>query len=167
MQTRLLEAGEFIPLETLEVVLIHSETYTGYAGEVQDEVGLAMRATVQGIAVDERYARQVVYARLAEKIGDGFQISSGSLVYRLGDVVEIDTDRRVTFVMQGAGDVSAAIDAAAVREMVQGAAVSRARAQLVRELPLADEPVIETWPQFWPVMPALPLRISVDVSGQL
>jgi hypothetical protein len=167
MQTRLLESNEFIPLETLEVVLIQSETYTGYAGEVRDDVGLAMRATVQGVAVDERYARQVVYARLAEKIGDGFQLSTGSLVYRRGEVVQIDDARRVTFVMQGAGDVSAAIDPAAVRNLVRGTAVRRATEQLSRELPLASDPVIEMWPSFWPIMPVLPLRITVDISGQI
>lgn len=167
MQTQLLESGEFIPLETLEVVLVHSETYTGYAGEVRDEVGLAMRVTVQGTVVDERYARQVVYARLADKIGTGFQISSGSLVYRLGEVVEIDDARRVTFVMQGAGDVSAAIDPVEVREMVRGVAVQRAQENLVRELPLASEPKFDMWPSFWPVMPVLPLRISIEVDGQV
>jgi hypothetical protein len=166
MQTRLLESNEFIPLETLEVVLIHSETYTGYAGEVRNDVGLALRVTVQGVAVDERYARQVVYARLAEKIGDGFQISSGSLVYRLGEVVQFDDARRVTFVMQGAGDVSAAVDPGAVRDLVRGVAVRQAREQLARELPLASEPVIEMWPRIWPVMPVLPLRITVEVGGQ-
>lgn len=167
MQTDLLEESEFIPLETLDVVLVHSETYTGYVGEVRNDVGLAMRVTVQGIVVDERHARQVVYARLAEKIGDGYQLGTGTLVYRLGDVVDIDQNRRVTFVMQGAGDVSAAIDAARVRELTRGMAVRRAADELRRELPLELEPEIESWPRFWPLMPVLPLRINVEVSGQL
>ncbi len=167
MQTRLLEPTEFLPLESLSVVLVHAETYSGYAGQLQDRLSLTMRATVQGVAVDERLARQIAYAEIAGKVGPGYQIGSGSLVFRVGEVSQVDEQRRITFVMQGAGDVSAVIDPEKVLDMVQGTSVSEARRRLDQELLLAASPQIDSWPPFWPLMPALPLRIQVEVEGQL
>ncbi len=166
LQTGLLDAMEFLPPESLEIVLVHSEVYSGYAGQVQDRISLAMRVTIQGVAIDERLARQVVYAELANKVGAGYQIGSGSLVFRPGEVVQVDDQRRVTFIMQGAGDVSAAIDTAAVVELVRGVGLREAIRRLDRGFPLAAPPQIETWPRFWPLMPLLPLRIGVEVEGQ-
>src|SRR5688572_22957954 len=104
-----------------------------------------MRVTVQGVAIDELRARQIVYAQLAQKIGSGFELSRDTLVFRRGEITAIDEQRRITFIMQGAGDVSAAIDEERVYEMVQGKPVGEALAGLERELPLSAPPTIEMW----------------------
>ena len=156
---------EFVPIESLSVVLIQDEIYSGYIGQAAEQVNLIMRATVQGVAINELFARQVVYARLAEKVGSGYQIGSASLVFRRGEVTHIDEQRRVTLIMQGAGDVLAAIDPVQVQQMVRGLTVQKAALRLNRELLLATPPIIRTWPPFWPLMPTLPLRIQVQVQS--
>lgn len=156
---------EFIPLESLSPVVYESEIYSGYAGQAATLVSLDMRVTVQGIAIDELRARQIIYARLAQKIGSGFELSRDSLVIRRGEVTNIDEQRRITFVMQGAGDVNAAIDHDQVRELVQGKPASQALDNLQRELPLATPPIIELWPNFWPIISPLPFRIVIDLNG--
>jgi hypothetical protein len=170
-----LEETEFIPHESLGVALIHSEDYLGHTGsetfegyidQPAEKVSLTLRATVQGVAIDEQLARQVAYAKLADKVGSGYQIGSGSLIFRRGEATGVDGQGRVTFIMQGAGDVSMAIRPEEVQAMVRGKPVDDALAHLDRELPLSAPPVIETWPPFWPLMPSLPLRIRVEVSGQ-
>jgi hypothetical protein len=166
MQSKLLSDTEFVPPESLAVVLIHSETYSAAIGQAAGRLTLNMRVTVQGIAVDERLARQIVYARLTEKVGIGLQIGAGSLVFRRSDVTRIDEQQRVTFVMQGAGDVSTAVDTTRVLQLVRGVSVREAELRLNRELPLGAPARIETWPRFWPQMPLLPLRIRVVVDGQ-
>lgn len=167
MQSDLLEDFEFVPLESLNVVLVHTETFSGYEGQAADRLSLSMRVTVQGVAVDERLARQVVYAELAGKVGPGYQISADSLIFRQGEVISFGEDGRVTFVMQGAGDVFAAVDVRTVRSLVRGVPLRRAAERLEQELLLASPPEIQPWPEFWPLMPALPVRISVDVEGGL
>jgi hypothetical protein len=156
---------EFIPLESLSPVVTDSEIYSGYAGQPASTVSLDMRVTVQGIAIDELRARQIVYARLAQKIGTGFELSRDSLVIRRGEITGIDDQRRITFIMQGAGDVSAAIDDERVVELVRGKPVDQALLSLQRELPLADAPTIEIWPNFWPFIPYVPFRITIDLNG--
>ncbi len=165
MQTGLLIDTEFLPIESLSVVLTHSETFTGYVGEPTDTVSLTMRVTVQGVAIDERRAREIVYAELANKVGEGYQISYGSLVFRLGEVTSVDADRRVTFIMQGAGDVSTSIDEERIKDLIKGARISEAQVRLERELALTQPADIEVWPGFWPAVPTLPLRIQIEVIG--
>ena len=157
---------EVVPVETLDVVLVKSETYDAYIGQPSTQLSLNMAVTVQGVAIDERLARQVVYAKLAEKVGNGYEIRPDSLVFRRGEVTTIDGDRRVTFIMQGAGDISAAITEARVRSLVRGTIASQAISKLEHELPLGGPPSIQIWPSFWPIISPLPQRISVEIGTQ-
>lgn len=166
MQVTLLDEEEYLPVESLSVVLVHTETFSGFVGEPADTLQLDMRVTVQGIAVDERLARQVVYAELADKVGAGYQIGTGTLAFRRGEVLGVDNDRRVTLLMYGAGDVSAAVDHSYVEAIVRGKSVQAAAAALEQGLPLASTPEIEPWPSFWPWMPVIPQRITIDIQGQ-
>ena len=166
MQSELIGEAEFIPPETLTVVLVHFETFSGYVGQAQERLNLAMRVTVQGIAVDERLARQVVYARLAEKVGEGFRIVPETLLFRRGEAIQFDEQQRVTLIMQGAGDISSTVDVAHVRRLVRGVSTQEAARRLNRELLLGAPPRIQTWPRFWPLMPVLPLRIQVEVESR-
>jgi hypothetical protein len=166
MQVTLLDEEEYLPVESLSVVLVHTETFSGFVGEPADTLQLDMRVTVQGIAVDERLARQVVYAELADKVGAGYQIGTGTLAFRRGEVLGVDDDRRVTLLMYGAGDVSAAVDHSYVEAIVRGKSVQAAAAALEQGLPLASTPEIEPWPSFWPWMPVIPQRITIDIQGQ-
>jgi hypothetical protein len=157
---------EFIPLETLAVVLVQSEIYDNSVGQPAAQITLDMQVTVQGIAIDERLARQIVYAQIAKKVGVGYQITPETLIFRRREVTGYDDQRRVTFVMQGAGDVSASILDARVKELASGRTPDDAAANLVREFPLAGPPTIEMWPPFWPIISPVRARIHVDTGTQ-
>jgi hypothetical protein len=124
-----------------------------------------MRATVQGIAIDERLAQQVAYADLAKKVGTGLQLSPDTMLFRRGEVTQIDDQRRVTFIMQGSGDVLPAVPPDRVRQLVRGRTVSAATRQLESNFPLVSPPTIQVWPGFWPILPLLSLRIDIEVAG--
>jgi hypothetical protein len=156
-----LQETEFVPVESLSVVLVHSETYLGSVGQTVDNTSLSMRVTVQGVAIDERFARQAIYEQVIDQIGDGYQINPDTLIFRLGEVTDVDEDHRVTFVMQGAGDVSAAVDLDEVRRLIRGKRVRQAAGILERSFALDRAPEIRVSPRFWPWMPLLTLRIDV------
>ncbi|MBN1310170.1 MAG: baseplate J/gp47 family protein [Anaerolineae bacterium] len=160
-----LQETEFIPAETLAVVLIDFETYSGPIGQEAEKVSLDMRATVQSIAIDERLARQAAYVELSKRVGAGYQISAESLLFRRGEVTQIDDQRRVTFIMHGTGEVLTDIPPARVRQLVHGRTIDTAKSRLEGGFPLTAPPDIEVWPGFWPIMPLLQLRIQVDISG--
>lgn len=160
-----LQETEFIAPETLAVVLIAFETYSGTVGQEAEQVELHMRATVQGIAIDELLAQQVAYADLAKKVGSGFQISPDTMLFKRGEVTQIDDQRRVTFIMQGTGDILSAIPTDKVRQLLRGRTPSAASSRLESSFPLVAPPTIQVWPGFWPIMPFLSLRIDVEVAG--
>ncbi len=71
----------------------------------------------------------------------------------------------VTFLMTVSGSVAVAIDEEYVRQRTQGVSVNEARRRLERELLLDPyhPPRISTWPRWYPRMPLLPVRITVEV----
>lgn len=156
--------SEFIPRESLAVVLVQSETYDRYIGEVAETFSLTMRVIVQGIAIDDSYANEVVYVQMLGRVGDGYRIQPNSLLFRRGEIAAIDDEQQVSFIMQGSGDVIAAIDPVRVQDMVRGRTVRDAQIILEQEFPLASPPQIDLWLPFWPQMPLLPFRVTVVVG---
>lgn len=154
---------EFVATESLLVVLVQDETYDRFVGEEAETVSLEMRVVVQGVVIDERTARQVVLNELAKKVGPSFQIGESTLTFRRDDVAQVDDNRRVTFLMQGSGDVALAVDAARVQRLVRGKSVSRAQFLLEQELPLRQPPVIEVRPSFIRRLPLLAPRIQLEI----
>ena len=160
-----LAESEFIPQESLVVVLVHAETYQGYIGEAAEQLSLTIRVTVQGVAIDERFARQIVYSRLIDKVGSDYELGTETLIFKRGEIIETGDNQEVTFIMQGAGDVAQGVATEEIRNLVRGKTRQNALTALDRELPLTQPPQIETFPRFWPFMPLTPLRITVQISG--
>jgi hypothetical protein len=162
--TGLVSETEFIVTESLAVVLVQDETYNRFVGEESDTVSLEMRVVVQGVIIDERSARQVALNELARQVGPSFEVGQSTLVFRRGEVTGVDpADRRVTFLMQGGGDVAVAIDTARVQQIVQGASVTEAQFLLEQELPLHQAPTIEVRPGFLGRLPLLVSRINIEI----
>lgn len=161
-----LQETEFIPVESLRVALVNAETFDGFPGQVRPDVGLTMRITVQGLAIDERRARQVVYARMAERVGAGYQISPATLDFSEPELAELVDDQHVTFVVRGAGDVRASLDEDAIRGEINAMSVLAAANKLNSGLPLIRPVRIEPWPSFWPFMPILPGRITLILEDR-
>jgi hypothetical protein len=155
---------EFIATGSLAVVLVLDETYSEYIGQPAENVSLEMRVVVQGVAIDEMYARQVVYGALADRVGPGFRILDDTLTFVRGDELGVDDERRVTFLMSCTGDVASAINTDAVRNRLAGLPVDRAVAGLGGEFPLKQDPSVELWPGWFGRMPVLPIRIDVNVD---
>jgi hypothetical protein len=155
-----LSPSEFVPPESLAVVIVESETYSGNEGQASDTLELQMNATVQGVAIDQTYARQIVYALLSQKIGEGFRIDESAVEFRLAEVTAIDDQRRITFIMYGSGDAITAIDTQELSGQILGRTRASANEVLMAKLQLLSEPQISIWPEFWPLIPLLPSRIE-------
>lgn len=139
--------------------------FSAYVGDAAESVTLDLRADVQAVIVDEHQARQIAYASLAPYAQPGLEIAPEALSFARGDILSIAEDGRVGFVMTVSGSVAVAIDQEYVRARTRGTSVSEARRRLEAELLLdpAHPPRIATWPGWYPRMPVLPVRISVEV----
>lgn len=162
-----LSGERFVVPGSLRIVTERPEwtIFSAYVGDAAESLSLDLRAEVQAVVVDERQARQVAYAGLAPYAQPGLEIAPEALSFTRGDILEITPDGRVTFLMTVSGSVAVAIDQEYVRQRTQGVSLGEARRRLERELLLDPNypPRISTWPRWYPRMPLLPVRITVEV----
>ncbi len=141
--------------------------FSAFVGDAAESVSLDLRAEVQAVIVDDQQARQVAYSALAPYIRPGLEISPQALTFARGDIVNIEANGRVTFLMVVKGNIAVAISADYVRDRVTGVSVSEAYRRLERELLLDPQrpPEIKTWPGWYHRLPVLPVRITVRVKS--
>jgi hypothetical protein len=156
--------SEFVAEKSTQVVLVLEEDYSHHIDEPAETVSLDMRVVVQSVVIDERDAREVTYAALADQIEPGDVILDNTLTFTRGDELSVDDARRVTFLMSCTGDVATEINPDTVRDLVAGLSPRRAANRLGDSFPLQEDPTIDLWPGWLGRMPLLPFRIEVEVD---
>lgn len=157
---------EAVPVETLDAVLVRSEAFDALPGELRDTLGLEMTVVVQGVAFDQRAAGQLLYARLIEQIGQGYQIMPGTLRVDAITVQQVDESRILTLQVEGQVEVYQRVDSAALQRALAGRRVSRVALLAENLIELDAAPAIRTNLPFWPLMPVLSSRIDIQVPGR-
>jgi hypothetical protein len=159
-----LNEGEFLARDSLRVVEIEDETYSHFVGERTDQVTLEIRAELHGTAVDASQANDLVYLSLIEAVEPGFELVPHSLRFRPGEVLGVDSQGRVSFVMSGEGVMAARLDLAEPLNVIAGQKTELALGYLNEQLPLRALPTVRVWPNWLGRMPYLPVRIQTEVD---
>lgn len=166
MEPRLSDT-QFIILETVHIAEERQDwtTFSAQPGDVADTLSLTMHAVVEAIAVDEQYARQIVYAQMSNQIAAGQSIKPQTVTYERGGVSNIDASGRITFSLTGSGLAAQQINADTLGERLAGKSLNDATAYLVNEIPQADGtlPSIAVSPDWFGQMPLLPMRITIQL----
>jgi hypothetical protein len=163
MEAQLTER-EFLAQDSLRVVEIHSETYSHAIGEQTERLTVEMRASLSGTAINTTEAAGLVYESLAAEVPDNFSLVPSSLTFARGDVLAVDEQGRVTFMMVGEGLVSAELDLDQPLAAITGQKPETAIAYLYDRLPLRDAPTVDIWPVWFDRIPYLPTRIQTDIQ---
>jgi hypothetical protein len=156
--------SEFLAEESLSLFMVMEEDYSRYVGERADSVELEMTALVQGFVVDDSEGYGVVYTALAAETPAGYRLLPEEIVSRRGEVLGVDEEGRVTFLMQGQARIAAEIDEGDITDRIRGQKVAVARDWIVRQVPIQGEPAIRIWPDWFGRLPYLTIRISVRVE---
>jgi hypothetical protein len=159
----LLVDDEFLAQDSVHIVEIYEETYSHFPGERTERLALEIRAQIQGTAVDATLANDLVYEVLAGSVRPGYELVPESLRFRSDEVLAVDDQGRVTFLMAGEGIMAASLQAEEAVERVAGQRLGVAAAYLHEQLPLRDYPSIRVWPNWFDRMPYLPARIQTQV----
>jgi len=159
-----LESTEFLARQSLTVQA--SETsYDRFLSERADTLGLHMRVLVSGLAVDRDNAKGVAYSALARRLPTGYELVGAD--FELGEMAEEPVGSGdLTVFVTATGYAAAEIDLGEVRRSIRGKSIPRAKEQLAEDLPLAEAPRIEVWPEWLNRVPVLPVRIDVEVVPQ-
>ena len=164
----LLEEGEFLPRQSLQVVAIKDETYTAFVTEPADSVGLEMRILVRGVAVDRADAFNLAHRVLEERVPPGYRLLPPRPEdFQMGEVGDnVLGDGVLTFFVTAQGVAAADLDLVAVREAVRGRPLAEAQIELQTSFPLAAPPQVTLWPDWMDRMPWLTWRIEANVQPE-
>ena len=162
----LLEEGEFLVSESVEMSHIVTEEYDIPIGEQADVLTLEMGVMFQGTAFEEENANSLIWAALEAVVSEGFALGSQDLQYQRGEITDVE-DGRVSFVMKGTGSVMAEVDEGAVKEAIRSKPLDLAEEYLSENLRLEEAPVIEVTPTWWlERMPWFGFRISISTQQE-
>ncbi|MBK8901396.1 MAG: baseplate J/gp47 family protein [Anaerolineaceae bacterium] len=162
MEAQLTER-EFLSKDAVRIVNILDETFSHDVGEQTAELTLAMRAALQGTAVDTTTASGLAFDSLGQVVPDGFTLVPDSIRFSSGSVVAVDESGRVTFSMIGEGVVAANLALDGPITAVTGQSPETAAAYLYQQLPLRAVPTLDIWPVWFDRVPYLTTRIQTEI----
>ncbi|MCB8959685.1 MAG: baseplate J/gp47 family protein [Ardenticatenales bacterium] len=163
MELQLTEA-EFLANDSLRVIAIYQETYSHFLGEQTDRLTLEIRAEIHGTAVDASQANDLIYQEMIGNVLPGYELVPSSLNLYSGDVVGVDADGRVSFIMIGEGRMAAVLNVSEPISAITGQQPAVAMAYLNQQLPLRAYPTTDIWPSWFERMPYLPVRIEAEID---
>jgi hypothetical protein len=160
----LLQPGEFLARDSLQIGSVLRETYSHFPGEISDRLALELRAELQGTAVDASQANGLIYEGLAAAVRPGYELVPESLLFRAGDVIGIDNEGRVTFNMIGEAQIAATLSVEQLLDEVAGQETEVAMAYLYERLPLRRYPTARVFPDWFGRIPYLPVRVQTEIA---
>lgn len=160
----LLEPGEFLARDSLQIGSVLRETYSHFPGELSDRLALELRAELQGTAVDASQANGLIYDALAAAVGPGYELAPDSLSFQAGEVIGVDNEGRVTFNMVGEAQIAAMLAVDELLDEVAGQETEVAMAYLYERLPLRRYPTARVFPDWFGRMPYLPVRVQTEIA---
>lgn len=169
MQQTLTES-QAIVIETLRIppsgIRADWTTFSHEVGAVADTLSLEMRATVEALAIDDRFARQIVLADLAARQPVGLYLLPDSFQYSRGTEIQAQSDGTVILSASGQGIVTSELNTLQIQENVAGRTPEDAVAAIQRLVSLAPgtTPQITIEPEWLTHLPLLPIRIQVVVQ---
>lgn len=161
-----LDPQEFIPAESLQVYVI-SEYYDRLVDELADILGMKMQIGATAVAVAGQEANRIALDALQRAVPPEYDLIPRELSFERGQILEVDQDRRVHFVMEATGYAKARLETRGLREALAGQPVAMAEAIVMERLPVRRAPMIELRPSWGESMPELPFRIHVVVVTEL
>lgn len=154
--------GDLLFMDTFTVGRVLSETYLPAAGQPGNRLTLTLQVEFQ-----VHYAAGEDLARLATVSMDaslppGYEAVPGSL--RMAPVGEPITgeDGVTLWQMRVEREIRPRVDSAAAASLVRGRTRRAAAHRLAEVYPLLAPPEFRLRPSFWPLLPTLPFRISLD-----
>jgi hypothetical protein len=159
---RQLASGDVLFPDTLTATDTLVETYTPVEGQVADELSLTMQAAFQAYYAAEDDLAYLAHSALDAALPPGFEPDSNSLKLAPASALFSGPDGSTRFQLRIERAIRARIDPGLVMRLVRGRLVTTASERLTATFTLAKLPQIEMSPSWWPWLPMVPFRITVN-----
>jgi hypothetical protein len=161
--------SQVIVIETIRIAEERSDwtRFSHALGDITPNLSLDMRAVVEAVVIDDRFARQVMFARLSSHKPTGKVLLPDTFTYERGAVVSV-TEDEIRFEATASMVANTAVDATQLAERLAGKTLSEAQALIAASIN-SDMPLELTFslhPDSLPHLPLLPVRIVVETVYQ-
>lgn len=154
--------GEWLPAESVQSFVV-AQAFDQYNDDEADQLTLTLRLLVQGVAVNEAEARDVLQAAVQEEIPTDGKLVANSLVAQRMPGAEA-VERGVVFTVTVNADYVIPVDPVEVRATIAGKSEAEATRLLQERWLLSAAPEFYRDPEWVGALPALPSRIQVRVE---
>ncbi len=157
-----LESGEWLPAESVQTFVV-AQAFDQYNDDEADQLNLTLRLLVQGVAVNEADARDMLQTAVQTQIPENGKLVANSLTAQRYPGVEA-VGRGVVFTMTVSADYVIPVEVNDVQQVVAGRSEEEATRLLNERWLLAAPPEFYRDPAWLRALPALPSRIQVRVE---
>jgi len=168
MQGNLIDT-QLIVIETIRITEERNDwtTYSHNEGDIADTLSLSMRAVVEAVAIDDRFASQIVFGQLSQQKPRGLSLLTESFEYIRGAVSNVSETDQITFIASGNAEMVPQVNTIRLRERLVGQTTSDALIIINQEARSAPNttPEITIEPSWFSTMPLLEVRIQVNVNA--
>ncbi len=157
-----LEPNEWMPRESVVVYTIAQE-FDKFNDDEGETVQLKLRSLVQGTALQQTDAQQVLMADLRKSVPQHAMLVADSISFQ--DVGEVNSvGRQVEFTMTGKAEYVVPIDPVELKNAVTGKSIDNAVTEISQRWPLESVPDVYQDPEWLPTLPRFPNRIQVRID---
>jgi hypothetical protein len=159
-----LASGNLLFDKTIKISQILQEEYEPPAGAAVTTLTLTMQVEFSALYADAADVTRLALLALNASLPPGFSASSDALTVRPVSTPTLNADGSAKWTIRAERNIVQQINTAQVAQMLQGTGVRNVESQLKKNLPLANDPDIRLTPSWWPWMPIVPFRISVETN---
>ncbi len=160
-----LDESEFLAEDSVRVVLIYYENYSHSPGQETNTLTMEMRVALHGTAVPRDAALSLIYDELKVNVRKGFILLPDSIRPKLGNVVGVDSQGRVSLILEAEATLVADLPVRQVIAAIRGQDIGVAASYLGHNLLLREPPTVQVWPAWFGRMPYIPVRIQADIDN--
>lgn len=157
-----LASGNLLFDKTIQLSQILQEEYDPPAGAAGTTLTLTMQVEFSALYADASDVTELASLALNASLPPGFSAASDALSVRPVSTPTLNADGSAKWTVRAERNIVQQINTAQVAQMLQGRSVRNVESQLKKSLPLANNPDIRLTPSWWPWMPIVPFRITVD-----
>jgi hypothetical protein len=159
-----LSSGELVFPDTLEVSQVLSETYFPAENQSGDMLSLSMRLRCQEQYASREDVNRLVEMSLDASLPEGFISVPGDLTATPISLPKTNSDGITSWKVLAQRLLQIRLDIQNAVQISLGRTRKEAILHLTNTLPLEEAPIIEEIPGWWPWLPSLPFRISIQTS---
>lgn len=158
------QPGDVLLEDSLMVVDILEEAYTPAAGEPGDRAALKLQVTYQALAAPGETLQELAHSILDATMPASFRALEDTLRIE-NELLPGSSADNFVWNMTASRQIRAEIPETLAVQRAVGMSRDQALQQIQASLPLEESPQIRLSPGWWPRLPVLPFRISVNVDG--